>query len=67
MTAKEKKLVNELKKLICEVHPMTKMLKEYKDSWIDKLRYKKIKLQKLIEKDKRIMDNANFERPEELF
>ena len=66
MTAKEKKLVNDLKKLIGEVDPMTKMLKEYKESWIDKLRYKKIKLQKLIGKEKRIMDNANFERPEEL-
>ena len=35
-----------------------RMLKEYKESWIDK----KIKLEKVIEKGRRIMDNANFER-----
>ena len=42
--------------------PMTRMLKQYKKSWIDKLRYKIIKLQKLIERSSRVMDNGNFER-----
>ena len=42
--------MNELKKLIGGVDPTTRMLKEYKERWIDKLRYKKIKLQKLIER-----------------
>ena len=32
------------------VDPTTKMLKENKESWIDKLRCKKIKLWKLIER-----------------
>ena len=43
------------------------MLKKYKESWTDKLRYKKIKLQKLIETGRRIMDNANFERDQKNF
>ena len=36
-------------------------------SWIDKFIYKKIKLQKLIERNRRIMDNANFERDQKNF
>ena len=43
------------------------MLKEYKESWIDKPRYKKIKLQKLIARGRGIMDNANFERDQKKF
>ena len=54
--------MNELKKLMGEVDPTRRISKEYKESWIDKLRYKKIKLQKLIEKGRGIMDNANFKR-----
>ena len=63
-TAKEKELLNEIngwgrfKK---------RMLKKYKESWTDKLRYKNIKLQKLIETGRRIMDNANFERDQNNF
>ena len=49
-TAKEKGLMNELKKLIGGVDPTIRMLKKYKERWIDKLRYKKIKLQKLIQR-----------------
>ena len=30
------------------VDPMTRMLKEHKECWIDKLSYKKVKFQKLI-------------------
>ena len=62
MTAKEKELLNELKKLMGGLDPATRMLQKYKGSWIDKLSYKIIKLQKPIEKGKRIMDSANFER-----
>ena len=61
-TAKEKELLNKLKKLMGGVAPTTRMLKEYKESWIDKPRYKKIKLQKIFEIGRQIMDNANFER-----
>ena len=54
-TTKEKELLNQLKKLMVGVVPTTRMLKEYKKSWINKLRYKKIR-------GIRIMDNADFER-----
>ena len=47
--------------------PPTRMLKEYKESWIDKLRYKKVKLQRFIERGRQIMDNANYERDKKNF
>ena len=37
-TAKERELLNELKKLMGGVDPITRILKVYKESWIDKLR-----------------------------
>ena len=61
-TAKEKELFNELKKLMVGVDPTTRILKEYKESWIDKLKTKKVKLQRFIERSRRLMNNANFER-----
>ena len=61
-TAKEKELLNELKKLMGGVDQTTRKLKEYQENWIDKLRFKKIKLLKLIERGRQIIDNANFER-----
>ena len=48
---KKKELLNELKKLMCGLDPTTRMLK----SWTDKLRYKKVKLQKLIERGRQII------------
>ena len=58
---RKKGLLSKLKKLMDGVDPTARMIKEYKESWIDKLIYKKIKLQKLIERGRQIMDNANFE------
>ena len=37
-TAKEKELLNEIKKLMGGVDPRTRIFKGYKESWIDKLR-----------------------------
>ena len=37
-------------------------LKIAKDQWIDKLRYRKIKLKKCIEKGKRKQENITFQR-----
>ena len=59
--------MNELKKLMGGADPPTRMLKEYKESWIDKLRYKKVKLQRFIERGRQIMDNANYERDKKNF
>lgn len=56
-------LLNGLKKIMDRAYPtIIQMLKQYKGSWTDKLRYRKIKLQKLIEKSRQIIDNANSER-----
>ena len=49
----------------CE--PTTSTIRMYKEQWIDKLRYKKIKLQKMFERGKRIRDNATFERDQKSF
>ena len=50
--------MNELKKLMGGVYPTKRMLKEYKESWIDKLKYKTVTLQRFIERSRQIMDNA---------
>ena len=39
-----KKPLNKLKRLMVGIDPTTWMLKQYKESWTDKRRYKKIKL-----------------------
>ena len=44
--------MNELKKLMRGVDPTTRILKEYKENWIDRLGYKKIRPQKFIERDR---------------
>ena len=49
------------------VDPTTRIVKQYKESWIDKLRYKKTKLHKLTGRCRRIIDNANFERDQKNF
>ena len=36
-TAKEKEILNELKKLMGGADPRTQMLKQYKESWIENL------------------------------
>ena len=45
----------------------TRMLKKYKESWIDKPRYKNVKLQRFIERGRGMMYNANFERYQKNF
>ena len=40
----------------------TSVLTKYNEVWVDKLRYKQVKLVKMIEKGKRVMDNNIFER-----
>ena len=47
--------------------PTTSTIRMYKEQWIDKLQYKRIKLQKMIERGKKIRDNATFERDQKSF
>ena len=66
-TFKEKKLLKGFKKIMNDIEPTTVALKMYKEQWIDKLRYKRIKLIKMKEKGKRIMDNKLFESDQRNF
>lgn len=59
---KKNELFNELNKLIEGADETMWMLKQYKESWFEKLMYKKIKLQKVIKISRRIKHNTNLER-----
>ena len=61
-TPKEKKILKQLKKTMNETELTASVLTKHKEVWIDKLRYKRVKLVKMIERGKRIMDNNIFER-----
>ena len=61
-TPKEKKILRQLKKTMNETELTTSVLMKHKEVWIDKLRYRRVKLVKMIERGKRIMDNNIFER-----
>ena len=56
---KEKKLLKQLRTAMNGAEPTT--LRMYKEIWTDKLRDKEIKIQKMIERGKRVMVDANFE------
>ena len=45
-----------------EIELTTSILMKHKEVWIDKLRYKRVKLVKMIERGKRAMDNNILER-----
>ena len=51
-TKKEKKLLKQLTSVMDGWEPTTSTIRMYKEQWIDKLRYKKIKLQKMSERGK---------------
>ena len=61
-TLKEKKILKQLKKAMNETELTTSALMKHKEVWIDNLRYKRVKLAKMIERGKRIMDSNIFER-----
>ena len=64
---KEKKILKHFKKTMNETAPTTSVLMKHIEGWIEKLRYKLVKLVKMIERDKRIMDNNIFERDQKNF
>ena len=59
-TMKEKKINKELKFLI-EKDASTYNLRNAREQWLDKLRYKKVKLAKCEEKQRRKQDNIMFQ------
>lgn len=58
---KKKKKLKQVRAAMHGTKPATLVLRMYNETWIVKHRYKRVKLQKVIEKSKRIMDNASFE------
>ena len=61
------KILKQLKKTMNETEPTTSVLMKHKERWIDKLRHKRVKLVKMIERGKRIIDNNIFERDQKNF
>ena len=61
-TKREKRNLADLKKQMGGVTATNAALASYKEIWIDQLRYKKIKFEKMLERGKRIKDNAMFEK-----
>ena len=66
-TEKEKKILKDLKQQPEESDTTSKNIRRYKEKWLDQLRYKKMKLEKMIERGNRIKDNANFEKDQKAF
>ena len=66
---KRRRYLNNSKKnkTMNETELTTSVLTKYKEVWIDKLRYKRVKLVKMIESGKRIMDKNIFERDHKNF
>ena len=59
-SAKEKKILKNLKAKINNKDVTSRHLRIAKEQWIDKLRYKKVKLEKFVEKRKRKKENFMF-------
>ena len=66
-TDKEKRILKDLKHQMEESETTSKNIRRYKEKWVDQLRYKKVKLEKTIERGNRIKDNANFEKDQKAF
>ena len=66
-TKTEEKILKQLKKTMNETEPTATVLMKPKKGWIEKLRYKPMKLVKMIKRGKRIMDNNIFERDQKNF
>ena len=61
-TDKEKKILKDLKHQMEESKTISMNIRRYKEKWVDQLRYKKVKLERMIKRGNRIKDNANFEK-----
>jgi hypothetical protein len=65
-TKKEKQILKELKTKM-EKETTSQNLRAAKEVWLDKLRYKKVKLEKCVEKRWRKLDNLMFQRDQKNF
>ena len=66
-TKREKRNLADLKNQMGGVTTTNAALASYKEIWIDQLRYKKIKFEKMTERGERIKDNAMFEKGQRNF
>ena len=64
---KEKAILGNLEAKLNDVQLNSQKLRMVKEEWIDKLRYKKVKMQKYIEKRNRIQDNIMYQRDQRSF
>ena len=66
-TNKENKILKDLKHQMEESETTSMNIRRYKEKWVDQLRYKRVKLEKMIERGNRIKDNVNFEKDQKTF
>ena len=66
-SAKEIKILKNLKTKMNNKDVTSRNLRTAKEQWIDKLRYKKVKLEKFVEKRKRKQDNFMFHHDQKGF
>ena len=66
-TKKEKRIMKELGTKMNGKEATSKNLRIVKGEWVDKLRYKKVKLEKYIEKRNRKTHNIMFQRDRKVF
>ena len=59
--------MKDLKQQMEESDTTSKNIRRYKEKWSDQLRYKKMKLEKIIERGNSIKDNANSEKTKKPF
>ena len=66
-TNKEKKILENLKRIANSDLSSLRELLAAKEKWLDELRSKKVKLEKIVARDKRIKNNNMFVRNEGTF
>ena len=66
-TKKEKEIIKHLRTSMNGQEVTPKNLRVVKEQWLDKLRYKKVKLEKWVEKRNRKKDNIMFQKDQKNF
>ena len=66
-TKKEKEIINQLRISMNGNEVTSRNLRAAKEQWLDKLRYKKVKLDKYVEKGNRKKDNIMFQKDQKSF
>jgi len=67
MTPKEREIIKKMRKQAGSKLENAHQLRKIKEKWLDQMRAKKVKLNKITQKERRIKDNRMFERKEGKF